>query len=216
MSRAHVSTKRYNPLEVRQRILAQALDLFAGAGFAATGVEHIASAAGVTKGALYHHFASKDEILRVLYEDYLAQRTQRCKEIIAETTDPYEQMGMLIGEVFENAVSAKGLLGLFLRERELLGREAFTDARRAQREFYDLFESVIRRGQDSGVFRSDINARHAAYSVLGTLVWAEFWYDASRTEAGRFVDDTKRLLLHGLAAPAPSPRRQRKPTQGKQ
>jgi len=197
-------TRRYNPVEVRRRILAESAELFARAGFAATSVDQIATAAGVTKGALYHHFASKEDILRVLYEEYFQARIERCTDIIETSTDPLEQMSALIDEAFQNAVASKGMLGLFLRERELLARESFIEAGKLRQQFYGIFEGVVRRGQRSGCFRDDINARHATYSILGTLVWSEYWFDASRSDAGRFIHDTRRLLLHGLSCTEPA------------
>lgn len=198
---AETGTKRYNPVQVRQRILEEAAALFAHDGFAATSVEHISKAAGVTKGALYHHFTSKEEILRVLYEDYLTERTERCTALVSTTDDPREQLILLIHDVFATVLETKGILGLFLRERELLSRESFADARVVQRRFYGTFEDVIRAGQSSGAFRTDVDSRHATYTILGTLVWSEYWYDASRSTSKRFIDDTTTLILGGLSAP---------------
>lgn len=197
--------RHYNPVEVRARILSESARLFAQAGFASTPVAKIAEAAGVTKGALYHHFTNKEEILRVLYETYLDERTDRYLELTSVTADPYEQMALLIDDTFRHAVSNKSILGLFLREREVLASEAFDHARSAQRRLYDIYEDVVRRGQEAGCFRSDINPRHAAYSIMGTLVWSEYWFDASRSSSERVVEDTRKLLLHGLTVPSPSP-----------
>ncbi|MEA2398193.1 MAG: hypothetical protein QOK25_1749 [Thermoleophilaceae bacterium] len=48
-------------------LLAAARELFASDGYAATSLDAIASAAGVTKGALYHHFESKRDVFRAVY-----------------------------------------------------------------------------------------------------------------------------------------------------
>lgn len=52
----------------RAAILAAARALFAGQGFAATSVDDIAEAAGVAKGAVYHHFASKEAVFETVFE----------------------------------------------------------------------------------------------------------------------------------------------------
>jgi len=59
--------------ETRERILAEALRLFAERGYARVGVEEIAEAAGVTKGAVYHWFADKDDLGRELQHDLYAR-----------------------------------------------------------------------------------------------------------------------------------------------
>src|SRR2546430_14573729 len=47
---------------IRSGLLAAARDLFLAQGFAATGIEEICAAAGVTKGALFHHFETKEAL----------------------------------------------------------------------------------------------------------------------------------------------------------
>jgi AcrR family transcriptional regulator len=54
-------------------ILAAARKLFAGEGFDATSIDGIAAKAGVAKGAIYHHFASKEEIFTRVLEDVQAE-----------------------------------------------------------------------------------------------------------------------------------------------
>ncbi len=54
-------------VSTRQRILDVALDLFTEQGFDGTSLREIAERLGVTKAALYYHFASKDDILMALH-----------------------------------------------------------------------------------------------------------------------------------------------------
>jgi AcrR family transcriptional regulator len=58
-------------------LLAAARALFAENGFAATGREEIAERAGVTRGALYHHFASKTEVAAAVVEELEGELVQR-------------------------------------------------------------------------------------------------------------------------------------------
>jgi AcrR family transcriptional regulator len=53
----------------RRRILDAARELYAEYGWAGTPLDDVARAAGVTKGAVYHHFSGKAALLRALYED---------------------------------------------------------------------------------------------------------------------------------------------------
>ncbi len=54
--------KQRRPEETRKRLVAAAQDLVLERGFSASGVDQICERAGVTKGAFFHHFKSKDEI----------------------------------------------------------------------------------------------------------------------------------------------------------
>jgi TetR/AcrR family transcriptional repressor of nem operon len=56
--------------EARQRLLAAATDLVRRQGFAATSVDDLCAAAGVTKGAFFHHFASKDALGAAVVEHW--------------------------------------------------------------------------------------------------------------------------------------------------
>ena len=51
----------------RRAVLGAARSLFGGKGYAGTSVDEIAAAARVTKGAVYHHFASKEALFRAVY-----------------------------------------------------------------------------------------------------------------------------------------------------
>jgi len=53
----------------RAAILSAAADLFGSHGFAATSVDQIATAAGVAKGAIYHHFPTKEAVFEAVFED---------------------------------------------------------------------------------------------------------------------------------------------------
>lgn len=59
----------------RRALITAARAGFGTNGFAATTVDEIARSAGVTKGALYHHFSDKDEVFRAVVEDTKADVT---------------------------------------------------------------------------------------------------------------------------------------------
>jgi AcrR family transcriptional regulator len=61
-------TQAVRSARTRGALLAAARELFAEKGFAATGREEIAERAGVTRGALYHHFASKTDLAAAVVE----------------------------------------------------------------------------------------------------------------------------------------------------
>ena len=73
--------------ENREMILQKALELFAGRGYDAVGVQEICAAAGITKPTLYHYFGSKRGLLDALIGHYTqglnraisaAERASRC------------------------------------------------------------------------------------------------------------------------------------------
>lgn len=63
-----ILTKKYNSQETIETILTVAAKLFLEKGFDRTSMSDIAKAAGISKGAIYHHFQSKDEIINTVTE----------------------------------------------------------------------------------------------------------------------------------------------------
>src|SRR3954468_17351663 len=72
------------------RLLAEATRLFARQGYDRTSVQEIVEAAGVTKGALYHYFGSKDDLLHEIYGRVLRLQMERL-ESIADKEEPVQR-----------------------------------------------------------------------------------------------------------------------------
>jgi AcrR family transcriptional regulator len=79
--------------ETTQRALLDAARaLFAERGFAGTGREDIAERAGVTRGALYHHFGSKERLFRAVVEELEQGLMQRVVEASMQERDAFERL----------------------------------------------------------------------------------------------------------------------------
>jgi AcrR family transcriptional regulator len=83
----------------RASLVATARPLFAEYGFAGVGTETIVRAAGVTRGALYHHFADKTELFAAVYEAIEQDLARELGELLAAAgvTDPIEVMTLGAG-----------------------------------------------------------------------------------------------------------------------
>jgi AcrR family transcriptional regulator len=78
----------------RSALVAAARPQFAAAGFAGVSTEAIVRAAGVTRGALYHHFADKTELFAAVFETVEAQVMGQLAVLVSASgaTDPIEAM----------------------------------------------------------------------------------------------------------------------------
>lgn len=97
--------KPATPDITRRSLIEAARHLFGEQGYAATSVDEVVRSAGVTKGALYHHFRDKDDLFRAVVE-----------EVKREVTD-------VVGEAFLNAAAEPDPLATVLN-----GSLAFIDA----------------------------------------------------------------------------------------
>jgi AcrR family transcriptional regulator len=87
-------TQAERAAETRDTLVKAARPLFAAHGFADVALETIVRAAGVTRGALYHHFADKTELFAAVFEEVEAEVAERMSRAIvtANQTDPVEIM----------------------------------------------------------------------------------------------------------------------------
>ena len=76
----------------RAALLAAGRELFGERGFAASGREEIVRRAGVTRGALYHHFADKEDLFRAVMEQLEAEVMHRVAVAAMQSDDPVEQL----------------------------------------------------------------------------------------------------------------------------
>ncbi len=70
--------------ETRAALISAAREIFGNQGFAATNTEQIAAKAGVTKGAVYHHFAGKDDLFCAVFEQVQLEIADRVATVFME------------------------------------------------------------------------------------------------------------------------------------
>ncbi len=138
--------------QTHQRILEAARDCFARYGYEATGVAEICQEAAISKGALYHHFASKQEIFIELYERWMRELEGELRAILERAPSVPQalvRMAKMVGRVLQ---AAEGQLPLYLEFLTRAPREP--DIWRATtapyQQFRRLFAEIVRRGIAEG------------------------------------------------------------------
>jgi AcrR family transcriptional regulator len=124
--------------QTRGRLLEAAAIVFAEAGYAAAAVDEIARRAGVTIGALYGHFASKEELFLSVLEEHLEHGLVELEETLRQQAD--EKRANALGRFFDQLANEQRRWALLriefwlyaLRHPELLPRLA--DVQRRNRE----------------------------------------------------------------------------------
>ena len=191
----------YDPVRTRAAILASALDLFGEQGFAGTSLDEITSRAGVTKGAFYHHFESKENLLRLIHDEFVDYELVALRRTLASTTDPAEQLRELLREFMRSVELYRDNVRVFFQERRYLTGDRFAAVKAKRDEFDQLFFGVIRRGVEQGVFRSDLDTRIAGFGILGMCGWAHHWFEPSgRQSSVQVADVFAEMVLAGIRA----------------
>jgi TetR/AcrR family transcriptional regulator, transcriptional repressor for nem operon len=124
----------------RERILELAHELVLKQGYAATSLEQILERAGVTKGAFFHHFKSKEELARALVDRYLAGEQQVFEATLSRaeklTSDPLQQVLVGLGLLEEMFAGLEAphqgcLIAAFLYQNQLMTSETTAKSREA-------------------------------------------------------------------------------------
>lgn len=186
---------------VPQRVLAAATRLFAEFGYESTPVQQIVEAAGVTKGALYHYFTSKDELLAGTYAQLLDLQSEGIAEFTALDAPAIDRLRLAAADLVRTTLQHLDSAIVFQRSLHLLSdpsRTAFREQRRAYRE---SFEGLIREGIASGDFRHDLQVDLAGYSFFGAVGYLTVWYSADGPRGvDEIVEEFTELFLASLVA----------------
>ena len=76
----------------RTKLLATARHAFQHAGYAATSMDDLTASAGLTRGALYHHFGDKQGLLVAVVEQIDGEMDQRLNAVSAQATAPWDAL----------------------------------------------------------------------------------------------------------------------------
>jgi AcrR family transcriptional regulator len=192
--------------ETHAAIRGAALATFAAAGYEATSVDAICQAAGVSKGAFYYHFPTKQALFLELLEEWLHGIDERLGEARSgpgNTAETLMHMAGMVRGVFE---VANDLAPMFL--------EFWTQARRdpavwsatiaPYRRYQSYFQGLLQEGMEDGSLRpidSAVGARTIVALTIGLLL--QGLLDPGGAEWASAAQDCLRLLLEGLGRKQP-------------
>lgn len=157
-------------------LIAAAVEVMAVHGYHGTSVRDIAAAAGTSSAVLYHHFASKHELLTTILDrglDVLIAATEDALDHSAD--DPADRLGAIVGAHVQVHLDSQreSLLGNSeLRSLEPAARALIVAKRDVQQR---IFERVIRDGVRREVFRTDF-PEDAARVVTNACTAVAAWY----------------------------------------
>jgi AcrR family transcriptional regulator len=184
----------------RAALLAAARGLFAERGYAGVGTEAVVRRAGVTRGALYHHFRDKRDLFRAVYEQTEAEIVAAIAErMAAGGSDPMELLAEGV-RAFLDASSDPLMMRIGLRDAPgVLGWEEWREI--GNRHGLGLVTTGLRAAMDAGqIRRADV--RTLAHLLLSALAEAALLIaSADDPQAERAeVERTLLALLDGLRA----------------
>jgi AcrR family transcriptional regulator len=157
--------------ETRSQLLEAALRLFSQNGYDATGVADICQAAGVSKGAFYHHFPTKRALFLVLLQNWLAGIDANLVTLRQQEGDVPQlllRMTDVLNSVFQDA---GGRLPIFFEYWQQASRDPEIGQATIEpyRRYRLLFTELVQQGVEAGSFRP-MDVQVAAQMIISLAV----------------------------------------------
>jgi AcrR family transcriptional regulator len=185
-------------------IVSAAAKIFRTKGYHAATVRDIADEVGILKGSLYHHFASKEELLYLVVKEPIAQMYRTISEIAAADATAAEKLRRAISAHLEAFDRHYPHLFVYLRERESVKRRFREMIGFSPKEYERCWQQILREGIENGEFRPDLDIQVTSYGMLGMLNWSYKWYDPQgRLSVREVAEEFTTLALAGVAADQP-------------
>ncbi len=165
----------------QQTIVAAAAELFARNGFGATSLDDMATALGVTKGALYYHVKNKEEILRLIFLQVLTIAEEPLRQIVESKIDPAEKLAQAISHHTAVAADRSPQMIVFYREQVHLTGPFSREISHRKKTYESYFEQIIEEGIAAGQFRAEVDPKIATFGILGMCNWLSQWYKPGGT-----------------------------------
>lgn len=173
--------RREETLPVKVQLVRAGTVLFAERGFDRASVQAIVEAVGVTKGAFYHYFAAKEDLLYEIHNEIVSTELSDAERILAQNLDPDECLWLLIVDLIESIARFQAGVTVFFRDMHRLPPDKWRLVQEARRAYSQVYLRVVTRGQLEGYFRADMNPKVVTYALLGTCNWFYAWYSPSGT-----------------------------------
>ncbi|MGE5252202.1 MAG: TetR/AcrR family transcriptional regulator [Bacteroidota bacterium] len=187
----------------RDDILDAAAQVFRQKGFHGASMQDVARTVHLKKASLYHHVASKQEILLALLDRALGMLTEHISGIAAQEIPADEKLRQMMQAYLESLAGSSDLASVLLFEYRSLEKKYYARHVPQRDRFEKLWRDVIEEGMRSGVFRCP-DSRVTVRALLGVMNWTITWYrPGGRKSIQQIADEYADLLLHGLLGGCP-------------
>ncbi len=193
----HLTSRQKQALETEMKIVKTALTLIKDQGYENTSIREICSAAGISTGAFYHHFQSKEDMIDIAfstYDKYLVDVLETCSE-----SDPFKMLRFVLLNQTEFLVREGGNLAAELY-RALLSsstKYAIKKERLYYRTVWHYVDRCLREKRLNTSFSPDYLAEFLIRIIRGDIIdWCLHDYSYDLMEYARKDLD---IVFNGLS-----------------
>lgn len=183
---------------VRDEVVRVATRLFTERGIRGVSLQNIADDVGLTKGALYHYFSSRDDLLRQVFGDWIAEELASLRRQTAQPGDAAEKLHAYVQYHVASVVANVELYTLSFFSEVEIPPDVRAEFRGLKRQSDSILIDILRQGVDEG-WCAGPDVKVVAFAIDGMCNWLCQWYDpAGPKSANDIANDFLTLLMHGL------------------
>lgn len=181
--------------QTRQALLSSARKSFTDHGYAATAMDELCTAAGLTRGALYHHFGDKQGLLKAVVAEMDVEMDQRLQQSFATANNTWAGLQQRCQLYLEMAQEAEIKRIILQDARAVLGQRSGTESQQCLTSLQSILQELMQAGT---IHHTDSEA--LALLIHGSLTEASFWIADAQDSQQRLKHAVSavQLLLNGL------------------
>ncbi|OEG62293.1 MAG: TetR family transcriptional regulator [Halanaerobium sp. MDAL1] len=185
--------------DTRTKILTSAVQVFSKSNYHAVSMSEIAEGAGISKGTLYWHFNSKEDLFREITIDGMNYFNDKFKKISKSDKNSKEKIYNLIKCVLDTFVDHLNMIDVFRNNVELISSEFKNTLEVKHQKNINIVAEIIEQGIDEGVIKCKNNVDMASLilSVLFTPQTKELL--DRKTEIKNQVDFIYDFIIYGIS-----------------
>ena len=198
-------------VDPKQEILRTAARLFQQRGYDATSMNDVAAALKLSKGGLYHHFQSKDEILFEIMNHAMEITQERVLNPVRGIANAEDRLRALIKLHIEVVLSPRDReITVMLHENHPLPPSLRKRINARKKEYVHFLEKLIGEAQEkmqkegkqkTQFSKPRVSARAAAFALLGMINWIYQWYKPEgELQAQHLIPQYTELIFGGIFA----------------
>ena len=188
-----------DPAGARGRLLHEAAKLFRDKGYERTTVRDLAAAVGIQSGSLFHHFRTKEEILKAVMVETIRLNTALMQAAVDAASTHREKLQALIRAELESINGQTGeAMAVLVFEWRSLSEESQAYVLELRDIYEQLWLDVLETLRQDGVLAADPFV--VRRMLTGALSWTVTWY---RPDGGLTLDDltAQVVAMMGLTTP---------------
>jgi AcrR family transcriptional regulator len=185
-----------------ERLFDTATALFGREGYSATTTREIAAALGIQQASLYHHMASKEDLLYRICLASLEPFLVDVPAAVHKMERPLDRIRWFIRAHLTTLLRYQQRNVTFLTELRSLSNRHRTEVLALRDKYEHFSRSTLENAQSAGVIRSDIPVKYLSLALMSMLNYAALWFRKEKAlNEEQLAEIFTKVFLDGAAAP---------------